>query len=86
MRKDELIKFLITTEKSVRIIEAENKVIFIVSRKATKPQIKEAVEKMFNVHVVKIRVLNDRKGRKKAYVQLKETGAALDIATKFGIM
>ncbi len=44
--------------------QTENKLTFIVSRKATKKQIKEDVEKQFNVKVEKINVLYTKRGKK----------------------
>jgi large subunit ribosomal protein L23 len=43
-----------------------NKVVFKVARKATKPQIKEAVEKLFDVKVKSVNTLV-RKGKTKVF-------------------
>ena len=40
-----IIKYPLSTEKAVRQMEAENKLIFVVDRSATKSAIKWAVEK-----------------------------------------
>jgi large subunit ribosomal protein L23 len=53
------------TEKATMASE-HNQVIFKVARKATKPQIKEAVEKLFDVKVKSINTLT-RKGKFKAF-------------------
>ena len=80
----EIIKAPLVTEKSTD--EKQNgKYTFLVSEKATKTEIKEAIEKIFNVEVVDIRTLNiktkmKRVGRytgrsnrgKKAIVTLKD--------------
>lgn len=73
------------TEKSNLMKEEFNQIAFEVDRRANKIEIKEAVKKLFNVHVVKVRtftMLGKRKrmgrteGRtsswKKAIVTLKE--------------
>ncbi len=52
------------TEKGTRLKEKENKFLFEVARDANKPEIKQAVEKLFNVHVLKVNRLN-RRGKKK---------------------
>ena len=57
------------TEKTMIQSQTENKLTFIVSRKATKKQIKEDVEKQFNVKVEKINVLYTKRG-KKAVIKL----------------
>jgi len=53
------------TEKSTLVSE-HNQVVFNVRRSATKPQIQEAVEKLFNVKVKAVNTLN-RKGKKKRF-------------------
>ena len=53
------------TEKATMASE-HNKVIFKVAGTATKPQIKEAVEKLFDVKVKAVNTLT-RKGKRKAF-------------------
>jgi len=55
----------VITEKSTMASE-RNQVIFKVASKATKPQIKEAVEKLFDVKVKAVNTLT-RKGKFKAF-------------------
>ncbi len=81
-----VIKYPLVTEKAVRLMERENKLTFIVDRKATKKDIKEAVEKLFGVKVEKVNTLITPKGEKKAYVKLKKEYKAIDVATKLGVM
>ena len=82
----------VITEKATMLSE-QNKVVFRVSRDATKPQIVEAIENLFKVNVVKVNTLNvkgktkrfrGREGRrsdvKKAIVTLAE-GQSIDVAT-----
>lgn len=81
-----IIKHPLATEKAVRLMEAENKLIFIVDKKATKPEIKKAIEDMFKVKVKKVRTLIDMKGRKKAYLTLSPETPAIDVATQLGLI
>lgn len=81
-----VVKFVLMTEKSVRAVEAQNKLVFIVKRDAKRPQIKSAVEKMFASPVDGIKTVIDQSGRKKAFVHFKNAGAAGDIAIKLGII
>uniref|UniRef100_A0A7V3YKQ3 Large ribosomal subunit protein uL23 n=1 Tax=Candidatus Caldatribacterium californiense TaxID=1454726 RepID=A0A7V3YKQ3_9BACT len=53
----------IVTEKSVRL-QKENKYVFRVDPRATKPEIKKAVEEMFGVTVLRVNTINV-KGKKK---------------------
>jgi large subunit ribosomal protein L23 len=55
----------IITEKATAASE-HNKVVFKVARDATKPQIKEAVEKLFDVKVKQVNTLI-RKGKFKVF-------------------
>ena len=82
----------IITEKATNASE-RNQVMFKVARTATKPQIKEAVEKLFDVKVKSVNTLRRRgkwkifKGRrglqsdsKRAIVTLEE-GQSIDVTT-----
>jgi len=74
------------TEKAIRLIEQNNTLTFIVDRRATKKQIKEAVEKLFNVKVEKVNTLITPRGEKKAYVKLAKEYSAAEVAAKLGIL
>jgi large subunit ribosomal protein L23 len=81
------------SEKTSRISEQNNQVTFKVLSDASKPEVKEAVEKLFNVQVRDIQILNvkgktkrtargklrSRGDWKKAYVRL-EQGQEIDLA------
>ncbi|OGI15361.1 50S ribosomal protein L23 [Candidatus Micrarchaeota archaeon RBG_16_49_10] len=70
------------TEKSISLVETENKIVFIVNRKAEKADIKKAFEQLFNVKVEKVTTLITRDGRKKAFVKLHPDYLAADVAAK----
>ena len=53
----EILKAPVITEKS-QIAKSEGKYTFKVSPKANKTEIKEAIEKIFNVKVTAIRTIN----------------------------
>ena len=79
-----IIKPLIT-EKTFDLIERENKLVFLVERRANKSQIKRAVEKIHNVKVVKVNTLITPLGNKKAFIKLHPDNSAQDIAIDLGI-
>lgn len=81
----QVVKFPLATEKSIRLMEAENKLIFVVDTKATKPEIKKAVESMFKVKVDKVNTFIV-KGEKRAYIKFNKESPAIDIATNLGLM
>ena len=91
-RHYDIIVAPVVTEKATMASE-HNKVVFKVASKATKPQIKEAVEKLFDVKVKSVNTLRRRgkwkafKGRfglqsttKRAIVTLEE-GQRIDVTT-----
>ena len=86
LERHEVILFPLITEKAINMIEAENKLCFIVNKKAGKNDIKDAVEKNYKVKVDGVNVLNDRKGRKKAIVKINEKFKADEVATKLGVL
>ena len=81
-----IIKHPLSTEKSIRLMESENKLIFIVSRKAKKQEIKEAAESLFNIKINKINTTILSTGKKKAYLTLSKETPAVDIATQLGLI
>lgn len=76
----------LATEKAVRLLEMENKLVFVVDSKSTKSQIKKAVEEAFKVKVLKVNTINTSQGYKKAYIKLSPETPAIDVATQLGIM
>ncbi len=93
MNSYDVIKRPIITEKSMKLVEA-NKYTFEVDRRATKTDIKAAVEELFNVKVLNVNVINGLKKEKrvgkytgylpavtKAIVSL-EKGNKIEIFTK----
>ena len=73
-------------EKSMNMVEIENKLVFMVKRKATKKDIKEAVENLFDVKVMKVQTEITSKGLKKAYAKLSPDYSAGEIASRLGMV
>ncbi|HLC19560.1 MAG TPA: 50S ribosomal protein L23 [Candidatus Nanoarchaeia archaeon] len=82
----DIIKHPLSTEKNIRLLESENKLVFEVALDATRIQIKKAVEEMFKVKVVSVNTLRTPAGKKRAYVRLTKEFPAIDIATDLGLM
>ena len=61
----DIIRSPVISEKATMASE-QDKVVFMVSRSATKPQIKRAVEDLFEVEVTAVNTLN-RKGKTKRF-------------------
>jgi len=86
MKPDEIIHYPLMTESASVMVEKGNKLIFIVSSKAGKADIKRAVEIMYEVKVKDVNVLITPQGIKKAFVKLTPEFQASDIAIKLGIL
>ena len=82
----DIILYPIMTEVTSRILETENKLVFIVNVKATKADVKRAVEELYEVAVEKVNVTITPKGEKKAFVKLHPDYKAVDVAIKLGII
>ena len=80
------INYPVMTEVTSRLLEAENKLVFIVHRSATKRDIKEAVEELYDVVVDKVNSTITAEGTKKAFVKLHPDCKAVDIAIKLSIL
>jgi len=86
MRSSEIIKRIVITQDAVSLIEKENKITFVVDIKATKRDIKRAVEELYGVKVQKVNTLITPRGEKKAYVKLAPEYKAADLAVELGIL
>jgi len=82
----DVILYPIMTEVASRILEAENKLVFAVNLKASREDVKRAVEELYEVRVEKVTVMVTPKGGKKAYVKLHPDYKAVDVAIKLGIL
>lgn len=86
MNAYQIIKRPVVTEKANELADRENTYVFEVDRRANKIQIKRAIEEIYGVRVVDVRVVNvkPKRGRwgrrvvlrkpawKKAYVKVRE--------------
>lgn len=100
MKQERLLKIILSShlsEKTTIGMEKRNEYVFRVIETATKPEIKDAVEFLFNTKVKQVHVLNvkpkqklfrgiqgKRKGWKKAYVTL-QPDQKLDIMNSVAI-
>ena len=81
-----IIVYPMMSEDTVKLIEGENKITFIVNNKASKHDIKRAVEELYEVRVDRVSTLTTPEGRKKAYVKLRPESKASELAVKLGIL
>lgn len=81
-----MILYPLNTEKAIRMMESDNKLVFVVDRKDTKAIIKKAIEEQFNAKINGIQTTITLKGKKKAIVRFSAETPAIDIATKLGML
>jgi large subunit ribosomal protein L23 len=86
MEPYDVVLYPLMTEVASRMLEAENKLVFMVSLKAGKADVKRAVEELYEVRVKKVNLLITPQGEKKAYVKLHPDYKAVDVAIKLGIL
>jgi large subunit ribosomal protein L23 len=86
MDSNEVIFYPLMTESASLMVEKDNKLIFVVSLKAGKADVKKAVEQLYEVKVQKITMLITPQGEKKAFVKLTPEYKASDVAIKLGIL
>ncbi len=84
--KHSIIKYPLTTESSMKLIEDSNTLVFIVDLKANKRQIKAAVKELYQIECEKVNTLITPRGLKKSYVRLSKDYDALDVANRVGVI
>jgi len=86
LRYERIILYPLVTEKTMQMIEKENKLVFIVDRKANKKLVKKAVENLYNVKVERVNIMIGSRGKKKAFVKLTPQYSATELSMKLKIL
>lgn len=81
-----VLKFPIATEKSVSLITKSNTITYIVDYKADKTSIKKEFERMFEVKVSSINIINVPRNEKKAFIKLTKEYDASNVAMKLKLV
>jgi len=85
MDKNRIYSILIRpslTERSFKLIQEKNTIVFLVDISATKIDIKKAVEQAYNVKVAKVNTLITMESEKRAFVKLTDQYKATDLSVK----
>jgi len=82
----EVVKYPLLSEDAVTLLEAENKITFIVDLRSDKHDIKRAIQELYEVKVEAVRTLITAEGDKKAFVKLTPDFKASDLAVRLGIL
>ena len=80
------LKYPFVTEKAMVLLENQSKLQFLVTREATKDDVKREIEKAFGQKVSSVRTLMTMHGEKKAIVSFENDKAAEEILSRLGIM
>jgi large subunit ribosomal protein L23 len=80
------LKYPFVTEKAMVLLENQSKLQFLVTREASKDDIKRDIEKAFGQNVKSVRTLMNTHGQKKAIVSFENDKAAEEILSRLGIM
>jgi large subunit ribosomal protein L23 len=83
---NEVVKYPLLSEDAVTLLEAENKITFMVDIKSDKHDIRRAIEQLYEVKVDQVRTLITPDGEKKAFVKLTPDFKAADLAVRLGIL
>ena len=81
-----IIQNPLSTEKSIRLMESDNTLIFEVDKAASKDTIKAEIESFFKVKVVSVRTRIGPDAKKRAFIRFAADTPAIDIATKLGLI
>ena len=65
MLASEIIKRPLITEKSMQLVEQQNKYTFEVDKRANKIQVRKAIEELFDVTVTKVNIINTTPKKKR---------------------
>ncbi len=83
---NDVVKYPLLSEDAVTLLEAENKITFIVDLRCDKHDIKRAIQELYEVRVQDVRTLITPEGEKKAFVKLAPEFKAADLAVRLGIL
>ena len=80
------LKYPFVTEKAMVLLENQSKLQFLVTREASKDDVKREIEKSFGQKVKSVRTLMTMHGQKKAIVSFENDKAAEEILSRLGLM
>ena len=82
----DIVLYPLMTESASLMVEKENKLTVVVDLKASKSDVKRAVEQLYEVKVESVNTQVTPTGEKKAFVKLHPDYRAADVAIKLGIL
>ncbi|KAG9391654.1 Ribosomal protein L25/L23 [Carpediemonas membranifera] len=86
MDKFNILRFPVTTEAAMKMVEDENTIVFLVDRRANKGAIAQAFKSCYEISPARVNTLIKPDGSKKAFVRIPAGTAAVDVASKVGLL
>ena len=86
VNKYSVIEYPLVGESASKLMEDQNTLVFIVSFKATKTDIKRTFKQRFDADIRRVNTLIRPDGKKKAFITLKGDQAAVELGSKIGII
>jgi large subunit ribosomal protein L23 len=80
-----IIDYPLVTEKAMNQMDFDNKLQFVVSLDAAKPEIRDVIENQYDVTITNVNTQVTPQGQKKATVTLSEDDDAQDVASRIGV-
>ena len=80
------VRKVVVSEKTTRLIEFENKMVFEIAKSASKPLIKLLIENELGKKVKSVNTVNSITGKKRAIITFKDESVASDLASEFGLV
>ncbi|MFC6989350.1 50S ribosomal protein L23 [Haloplanus sp. GCM10025708] len=80
-----VIEHPLVTEKAMNQMDFDNKLQFVVSLDAEKPDVADEVSERYDVTVEDVHTMVTAKGKKKAIVTLSEADDAQEVASRIGV-
>ncbi|KAH9387036.1 large subunit ribosomal protein L23Ae [Nematocida major] len=82
----DIIKCAAKSEKAMKLMEKANTIVFVCDLRATKPEIKKAIEQLYSVTPRKVNTAITFKGEKRAYAIFGRQHSAIEIASAADII
>ena len=80
-----ILLYPVSTEKAIKMMEIENKIIFVVDMRSSKTEIINAFQEEFKIKPISVNT-QVKRSKKFAFIKLKQETPAIDIATRLGLM
>lgn len=81
-----VLKYPLSTERAISLIDRGNTIVYIVDIRSSKGAIKKEFESTFKVKVSAVRTMNTSTNEKKAFIKIGKGFKASDVASKLKLV